>query len=356
MARPRAPIHGLCACLRGAPPDGVDWMSVIGLANQTLTTPALKDAVEQSPARVPDDVTGYINDMFARNLVRNDRLSAQLSEALAALNEEGITPVLVKGAAMLTTLPRERMARRLVSDLDILVSPQDAARALDRLTRLDYRAYFQAPAGAPRWYADLERPGDAGMIDLQQDLPGHGLFYSAVGDSKQHFMLQSWNGRTAYIPSPTYHAFMLILHDQFQDADYWVGRTDLRHLLDLREIVNAPEGIDWTRLASFASGKLARNAIETQAVALFALLGVTVPAEMRSRLVPRLQHRRRMLQIRWPALGPALLTTALLDYGNYRAEFAPRKNVVNERARTLPRLDTARFLFDLARTQSPGKI
>jgi hypothetical protein len=331
-------------------------MSVIDLANQTLTTPALRDVVENFPDRVPPDAAHYINEVFERNLVRNDRLSAQLSDALAALGQRGITPILMKGAAMLVALPRDRMARRLVSDLDILVSPAEAKRAFDGLTDLGYRSYFQPPDGATRWYADLERPGDAGMIDLQQDLPGHGLFYGAAGDPRQHCVLRSWNGRSAYVPSPTYHALTLILHDQFQDADYWVGKVDLRHLLDLREMAGAPGGIDWRLLASFASGKLARNAIETQAVALSVLLGVEIPAAMRSRIVPRIQHWRRMLQIRWPALRPALLTTALLDYRNYRAEFAPREDAARVRARTLPRLDTARFMFDLVKARSPGKI
>lgn len=356
MARRRAPFQCLCDCLRGSPPDDVDWMSVIDLANQTLTTPALKDAVEHFPKKVPQDAARYINEMFERNLARNDRLSAQLSEALAALNNRKIMPILVKGAAMLMTLPRARMARRLVSDLDILVLPGDAKRAFDCLADLGYRAYFQTPDDAAKWYADLERPGDAGMIDLQRGLPGHDLFYSAAGDPRQHCVLRSWNGQAAYIPSPTYHALMLILHDQFQDADYWVGKIDLRHLLDLREIAGSAGGIDWTLLASFASGKLARNAIETQAVALFALLGVEVPAGMRSRYVPRIQHWRRMLQIRWPALRPALLTTALLDYRNYRAEFAPRGDTSRARPRMLPRLDTARFMLDLVRARSPGKI
>jgi hypothetical protein len=331
-------------------------MSVIALANQTLTTPALKDMVERFPEKVPADVARYVDEVFARNLARNDRLSAQLSEALAALNARGITPVLMKGAVMLVTLPRDRMARRLVSDLDILVSPGEARRVFGCLADIGYRAYFEAPDNAARWYADLERPGDAGMIDLQQNLPGHGLFYGAAGEPQQHCVERSWNGRAACIPSATYHAFMLIVHDQFQDADYWVGKIDLRHLLDLRELVGAPYGIDWTLLASFASGKLARNAIETQAVALSALLGVEVPAAMRSRLMPRIQHRRRMLQIRLPALRPVLLTAALLDYRNYRAEFGPRGGASRARARMLPRLDTARFLFDLVRTRSSGKI
>jgi hypothetical protein len=75
---------------------------------------------------------------------------------------------------------------------------------------------------------------------------------------------------------------------------------------------------DWTLLASFTPNKLARNALETHLVALFSLLAVDVPARMRTRLIPRLQHRRRLAQARLPLLRQAPLPIAILDYQNYR--------------------------------------
>jgi hypothetical protein len=334
-------------------------MSLIGLANQTLTTPALKDIVERYPDQVSSDVRHYVDEIFKRNVVRNDRLSAQLVEALTALNEGKITPVLLKGSAMLVSSYHCRAGTRLISDLDILVSPEEAEAASNCLRKLGYSVHFQSPDGAAKWYADLERPGDAGMIDLHQKPPGHGFFYGISGDAKQHCRLLSWMGTSVYIPSSTYHALMLIIHDQFQDADYWVGKIDLRHLLDLRDLANSPDGIDWELLAFLAPGKLARNAMETQLVALSSLLGVDLPAEMRSRLVPRIQHRRRMLQLRLPILSHAFLLTALLDYQNYRAVLGVSEELTSRlklKKRILPRVDTARFLLGLSREQRAGKV
>jgi hypothetical protein len=338
-------------------PEAIDWTSVISLANQTLTTPSLHDVAERFGDEIPEDVSGYISELFARNLVRNDRLAEQLTEALAALNANSITPMLLKGSAMLATSPRMKTGRRLISDLDIVVAPDEIEPAFDCLVRLGYRTHFEAPDRGAKWYADLARPGDVGMIDLQQGPPGHRFFYSAAGDIRQHCRLLEHG--SAYIPSATCHALMLIIHDQFQDSDYWVGRIDLRHLLDLRDLANSPDGIDWNLLVSLAPGKLARNAIETQLVTLSSLLGVSVPHRMRRRLMPRLQYWRRRLQVHLPVLRPVLFPLVLFDYGNYRAEVGfeeRRARHLKPRRWTLPRMETARFLLALSREQRAGKV
>ena len=359
MIRQNVSLLDLCQCLRGSLPKDIDWTSVISLANQTLTTPALKRIVQNFPEHIPQDVRCYVNSIFNRNLIRNGRLSAQLSEAVMALNADGVIPLLLKGSAFLAAASGDQSGYRLISDLDILVSPDEAERALDCLLKAKYHVHFRAPAGATKWYVDLQRPEDVGMIDLQQSLPGHDFFYSTSTQVEKYRQRISWNGCTADIPSATYHAFALIIHDQFQDADYWVGKIDLRHLLDLRDLVNSTDGIDWKILASLTPGRLARNAIETQLVTLFFLLGVELPFEMRSRMVPRLQHWRRMLQVRLPILRRALLIMMLLDYRNYRAEVGSYERMakhLKSRAWPLPRLDTARFLSGLSQEQRAGKI
>jgi hypothetical protein len=236
-----------------------------------------------------------------------------------------------------------------------MVSPDEAEPALDCLQNLGYRIHLKTPDGTAKWYADLARPDDVGMIDLHQHPPGHRFFYRAADSVKQHCRLQG----AAYVPSATYQALMLIIHDQFQDSDYWVGKIDLRHLLDLRDLANSPDGIDWNLLASLASGKLARNAIETQLVTLNSLLGVSVPDSMRGRVMPRLQYWRRRLQAHLPVSRHALFLLMLFDYANYRAglgleeraarRLAPRKWI-------LPRIETLRFLLDRAYEERPGKV
>jgi hypothetical protein len=360
MVSKRSSFNQLCQCFRGAPLAETDWMSVIGLANQTMTTPALIEAVRESPEIVPLDARSYITEIYERNLVRNDRLLAQLMEAVAALNRGRITPVLLKGSALLATVPRDQMATRLVSDLDICVpGAAEFDASLECLRELGYRVFYRSGEGATKCYADLERPTDVGMIDLHQGPPGHSFFYNSMGDITRYCDLRAFEQGEAYLPNATYHALSLIIHDQFQDSDYWVGDIDMRHLLDLRRLANTSDGVDWCALASYARGSLARNALETQLVSLFSLLDVDVPVKMRSRLLPRLQHWRRTLQIRFPSLRQTFLLLAILDYYHYRAEVGKDQRIANglgPRNWSFPRLDSIRWLLDLSRQPRNGKI
>ena len=105
MARHSAALTSLCNCLRGLPPVEVEWTSLIGLANQTLTTPALIDFVDQFASVLPEDVCAYVRLIHRRNVLRNERLAGQLEEALIAMNGRGVTPVLLKGPRLWRDTP-----------------------------------------------------------------------------------------------------------------------------------------------------------------------------------------------------------------------------------------------------------
>ena len=276
-------LFDLCECFQGRLPKQADWMSLLDLANRTLTTPALVDFTLEFRHQIPAEVGRYVQEMYDRNLLRNARLVEQLRESVIALNDRGITPVLLKGSAMLATSSRTHWGSKLMSDLDIMVSPTEVDAALDSLFAIGYTVHFQANRDDKKWYADLKRPCDVGMIDLHRSAPGPAYFYGSAGDAYQHSELISVGNGRVYVPSAAYQAFTLIIHDQFQDSDYWTGHIDIRHLLDLRDLARSSKGIDWTTLTSFASGKLARNALETQLMLLASLLEVDVPAPIRAR-------------------------------------------------------------------------
>ena len=360
MAGHSSALISLCECLRGELPERVEWLSLLGLANQTLTTPSLIGVVDQFEQRMPEDVCAYVRDIHQRNVARNERLTAQLEEATITLNERGVKPVLLKGAASLAAASNALRPTKLMNDLDLLIGAEQVEVALAALAGIGYEMDFQAPAGSERWYADLKRPHDVGVIDIHQSAaPGPAYFYRASGNILEHSRIASIGRGTAYIPTATYQALVLIIHDQFQDYDYWVGGIDVRHMLDLRDLAKSPEGIDWDQLAAFSPGRLARNAVESQLVALAELFGVDVPLRMRRRLIPRLQFRRRLLQARYPVARWPLLATTFLDYGNYRRGPGAEYRAADKSGHTswsMPRSGTLRFILGIAGDQRVGKV
>ena len=128
------------------PPFDVEWTSVIGLANQTLTTPAIIDFVDRFASMLPEAVCTYIRQIHRRNVLCNNRLVDQLEEAVIAMNDLGITPIMLKGASTLATAPEERRGVRLMSDLDIMVMPDEARTAVAALCAI---GYLPAPSRKP---------------------------------------------------------------------------------------------------------------------------------------------------------------------------------------------------------------
>lgn len=359
MARHSAALTSLCNCLRGLPPVDVEWTSVIGLANQTLTTPALIDFVDQFASVLPEDVCAYIRQIYRRNVLRNDRLAGQLEEAVVAMNGQGVTPVLLKGAAMLATASDERRGVRLMSDLDIMVMPDDSERAVAALGAIGYEIHDRSPPESRRWYVELNRSRDVGTIDLQRAAPGPAYLYRGPGHALNHCVPAQLGRGSVYVPTPTYRALMLIIHDQFQDYGYWLGDLDLRHLVELRDLNNSVGGLDWKELTSHVSGELMRNAVETQLLALAELLGVEIPHSMRSRLIPRLQFMRQLMQARFPATRVPFLAMTVLDLRNYRREATAGYTQTSARRSglwSMPRADTLQFLLRAATAVRVGKV
>lgn len=291
-----AALHSLILALRGVPRVDADWLSVIEVASRCWMTPALFVALDGCGglSGLPADARDYLAFIHDRNRQRNLLLRGQLLEAVAALNRSGIQPILLKGAAILFSAPDGKLGARMMSDLDLLVEDADGPVANAALAGLGYHA-----AEGPH---ELWRPQDAGMLELHRAGTVSGLDGPLVMDTA-NFSSVPCDATRARLPSPTLRALNLIVHDQIKDGDYWRGTIDLRHLHDLAELAQTPQGIDWLFLSRLMRGRLRRNALETQLLALRELFDVPIPDGLCRRLVPRGQHWRRMAQIRHPRLA-----------------------------------------------------
>lgn len=327
------PLESLVSALRGAPPVDADWFTLIEVANHCWMAPALFVALDHCGglSGLPADARDYLAFIHDRNRQRNLLLRDQLVEAVAALNRSGIQPILLKGAGIIFCVPERKLGARMMSDLDLLVEDAQTPIANVVLADLGYRT---AEGEHGVW-----RPQDAGVLELHGAGTVSGLHGSSITDAAQ-FSSVTRDAAQARLPSPALRALNLIVHDQIKEGDYWRGTIDLRHLHDLAELAQMPQGIDWPHLSQIMRGRLRRNAFETQLLALRELFEVPIPDSLCRRLVPRGQHWRRMVQIRHPRLAmPLRLMGALAWLGRrVRTKDGPRFTAANFAPRVFRKL------------------
>lgn len=301
MSRAAHQLDVLVAGLRSIPVPDADWLAVIALANRTLLTPALFEALSASGElhRLPTDAAKYLCFLHNCNRDRNQRLRAQLSEAVAALNSEGIDPVLLKGAVPLFMCPNGRLPGRITSDLDVSVEASELSTARRCAATLGY-----VPIPRQRGMA---RPKDVGVLELRETWAKGTKCASRV----------ERDGLRAIIPAANSRALHWIIHDLFKDGDYWRGRIDLRHIHDLWRL-SEDERVDWPALRDGLRDRHARNALDTQLLALNHFFGVQIPVECAQDPVVRLQHWRRLFTARHRVIGAPIRLIANFSWGAWR--------------------------------------
>jgi hypothetical protein len=128
------------------------WHRLMPLLSHHLMSPELIGFV-------PDTIALRLQSIHYQSLARNMLLQDELGRILSAFNKEGIPVVILKGSALLDTVYPD-ISLRPMSDLDILVHPEDLRRAEALVLGLEY-IYLtkQADAFADREYHHLPNLG-----------------------------------------------------------------------------------------------------------------------------------------------------------------------------------------------------
>jgi hypothetical protein len=330
----------LADALRGRTPPERLWRPVLNMANRGLVTARLAQALHAA-GDVPPPVAAFLAEVLGRNRLRNEALCGQLSEAVSALNAAGVEPVLLKGAAGLVTRGPAWREGRILCDLDILVRPRETGAALCALTALGYAAFRRQRGPAAHAVAELARAGDRASIDLHQRPPGPpGM--AEIADLRERASAHDLaGGGRALVPDSASQLYLLVLHDQFHDGDYWSGRLNLRHLLDIADLI-ADGPLDWERLDRLVGTALVRNAVDCELLDAVWLTGCGLAKGIAPRRWPRLQHRRRLIQVACPAfMLPLAAATALYEGPNlvaHRREIRRGRRRLFTEAAARPRL------------------
>jgi hypothetical protein len=156
-------------------------------------------------------------------------LDAAAVEAIAALRNEGIPAILLKGPVTAQWL-YSGQARRNYTDVDLLVAPGEFPRALRTLGDIGYRNYVEASDTVEGTHAvplRLERPSGAGAqfpaglsVDLHWRFDGIGTsneaFWEVIAEDAERMTVA---GQEVEVPSEPARALLLVLHaGTFKDS------------------------------------------------------------------------------------------------------------------------------------------
>jgi len=274
---------------------GVNWDTLQAAARRHHLLPLLYERLAQIGGdRIPADVIAHLRGAYYTNLLRNQRLGAELAEVVAALAGAGVQVIVLKGGALAWTVYANPAQRPMV-DLDLLLRPGDMDAADAVLESLG----FHLPASLParmvpyqkRFGTGLEwrrsRGGRTTYLDVQQYLVGvdwcrdsfpveAGALWAAV----RPLVL---DGTPAWQLSAEDTLINLCLHPPLHHG----YSCPLIGYVDMDRVITAPNGaLSWPRLIERAGHFGVRTVVYYGLRCARDLLGTPLPPEVLDALQP----------------------------------------------------------------------
>lgn len=283
---------------------GVLWRS---LARHGLVMP-LPPALRSS---LPADHAALVLEEGRRfESEQAERTLAQCRQAIALLNEAGIEPMPLKGAALQMSGPLPETALRWMCDIDLLVPPGRMEAANAALLAQGYRpagpaaAHHAAPLVPAEGGAEVELHADMVTPALQPALPTDRVWQAA---QPQHR-----DGLRYFLPGEEDALLHVILHAQEGENSYGLARIPLRRFVDYLFLVERQRGsIDWERLAARAAEARKRRLLEAHLLQAERLFGLPWPLRSAPGLAARLHWRLCLRAAAYPESTGALLVGLL---------------------------------------------
>jgi Uncharacterised nucleotidyltransferase len=296
-----AALRNIAALFQGRPLVRPDWPALIALACEEMIAAEVHDALIGAGAAIPGEFSAFLTDVSARTRERTRRLARTLDDVLIALKAAAVTPLLLKGCALWTSLADPAPKRnRLMSDLDLLVEPGLMQTAIDALTDHGFATIEDARTQAHDVVV-LGRPQDPGSIDLHQRPPGpRGALTFA--DLVRNASPADADAR-ALRPAAELQVMIAVLHDQMLEARYWRGGFHMRHLLDIADLIGRADPFDWEALRSLVKSPLIDHALRAELWAAHRLAGAAQPPRAFCGFQARLHYARQRAQFNWPGIN-----------------------------------------------------
>src|SRR4051812_22161506 len=259
------------ACARLAPnsaqvrelaASAINWNKVSDAAEFHGLTPLLLKNIREAGATIPADVSRVTAQREAATVRQNLFLTAELLRVHALLKECGIQAVPLKGAVVASNIYGD-LGLRPFSDIDLLLPPDQIAKAESAIKTLGYEPEFSIPAEhRERWMKQqceltFRRSGTI-RLELHWDI-AHPHFALETGVDGFWPRLRTVRVGDATLPnlSPQDLLFTLIVHGT---RHAW---SRMMWLVDVAELLRTSPPIDWEEFLRNAVLRGAKRMVAT---------------------------------------------------------------------------------------------
>lgn len=275
------------------PPDDCDRLAELAIRRHRVA-PAVAAALDDLPFAAPGHLRERLESAARSNSLAALTQKAETRRLLAAMEAEGVPVLLLKGWPLGEELYGSA-ALRHAKDIDILVAPEDVARAERVLEAAGYAGDRAAAEGRGRKEASFLNPAAGTEVELHWRAFNHrrlpGLAPAAAG-------LRRWcgGGWSVPIPGAERNLIYLALHGGEHGWERLKWLLDIRHWLGTRTALEA---------GAMLAAARRDGAVRAVAVALrlaHGLLAAPLPAG----LPPPGPRERRLLRLAEEAIrsGP----------------------------------------------------
>jgi putative nucleotidyltransferase-like protein len=284
-----------------------DWENFVQGAAGEMVLSAMHDLFTGLGAvhELPLDVANLFSTVKELNLERNRRILSELKWITGLFNNEGIEPVVLKGAAYLLSGIYPDPSTRFLRDLDLLLPVAQFPPAIKILKSHGYFCQGTHPldtiignAHPPLWRPrsveiDLHRGLTAGRS--KSLLPGSEMWSKSV--------IHELDGVRLRIPSPEHLTIHHIVHSQIHEFYPERIRPTLRNMYDMVLLQRRfGSEINWSAIEDRFRRNRQYGALALYLRLVETTLGCASPLPIRMTVLTKLRWWRRTVLRRMPAL------------------------------------------------------
>ncbi len=212
------------------------WEQFVQMGSSHLVLPALFVKLRDADLLtcLPKDLVVHLKEIHSLNLDRNRHFLQQVHWLVELLQNEGIHPVLLKGAGALLDELYWDPAERVITDIDCLVSEEHFDRAVELLKVEGYNSPPFHPASLPMMhhYPSLYKPGEPAKIEIHRYPVGRRQLKYLDMENFNAQLFESENPHPPLILSGPYQILINMIHSQLKDKGQYYANIPLRSIYE----------------------------------------------------------------------------------------------------------------------------